>query len=89
MDVLTYSDARANLKGVMDKVVNDRTHVVVTRQKAESIVMVSLEDWNAIEETMHLLANRTNAKRLRESIEQLDATCGTEHDLAEPALPDA
>lgn len=89
MDVLTYSDARANLKAVMDQVVNDRTHVVVTRQKAESIVMVSLEDWNAIEETMHLLGNRTNAKRLRESIEQLDATGGTERDLVEPALADA
>lgn len=81
MDVLSYSDARANLKGVMDQVVNDRTHVVVTRQKAESIVMVSLEDWNAIEETMYLLSNRTNAKRLRESIEQLDGEAGTERDL--------
>jgi len=89
MDVLTYSDARANLKGVMDQVVNDRTHVVVTRQKAESIVMVSLEVWNAIEETMHLLANRTNAKRLRDSIEQLDANGGTERDLVEPGLADA
>lgn len=77
MDVLTYSDARANLKAVMDQVINDRTHVVVTRQKAESIVIVSLEDWNAIEETMHLLSNRTNAKRLRDSIEQLDAAGGT------------
>ncbi|MCT2559229.1 type II toxin-antitoxin system prevent-host-death family antitoxin [Tsuneonella sp. YG55] len=83
MDVLTYSDARANLKGVMDQVVNDRTHVVVTRQKAESIVMLSLEDWNAIEETMHLLSSRPNATRLRESIEQLDAGNGTEHDLVD------
>ena len=40
MDVITYSEARANLKGIMDQVVSDRTHVVVTRQKAESIVMV-------------------------------------------------
>lgn len=83
MDVLTYSDARANLKGVMDQVVNDRTHVVVTRQKAKSIVMVSLDDWNAIEETMYLLSNRNNAKRLRESIEQLDGDGGTERDLIE------
>ena len=73
----------ANLKGVMDQVVNDRTHVVVTRRNAESIVMLSLEDWNAIEETMHLLSNRANAKRLRDSIEQLDAGSGTERDLAD------
>lgn len=89
MDVLTYSDARANLKAVMDQVINDRTHVVVTRQKAESIVIVSLEDWNAIEETMHLLSNRTNAKRLRDSIEQLDVAGGTERSLSEPDLVEA
>lgn len=81
MNVLTYTDARANLKGVMDQVVNDRTHVVVTRQKADSIVMLSLEDWNAMKETMYLLSNRTNAKRLRESIEQLDGEGGAERDL--------
>ena len=81
MDVITYSDARANLKGVMDQVVNDRTQVVITRQKAESVVMISLEDWNAIEETMHLLSNPANAKRLRDSIEQLDGEGGTARDL--------
>ena len=84
MDVITYSEARANLKGIMDQVVSDRTHVVVTRQKAEAIVMGSLEDWNAIEETMYLLSNRTNADRLRQSIEQLDGDGGNERGLIEP-----
>ena len=84
MDVITYSEARANLKGIMDQVVSDRTHVVVTRQKAESIVMVSLEDWNAIEETMYLLSNRTNSDRLRQSIEQLGGQGGNERGLIEP-----
>lgn len=84
MDVLTYSDARANLKGVMDRVVQDRTQVVVTRQKAEAVVIVSLEDWNAVEETMHLLSTPTNAERLRSSIRQLDAAKGIERDLVEP-----
>ena len=84
MDVITYSEARANLKGIMDQVVSDRTHVVVTRQKAESIVMVSLEDWNAIEETMYLLSNRTNSDRLRQSIEQLDGQGGNERGLIAP-----
>ena len=81
MDVLSYSDARANLKGVMDRVVNDRTHVVVTRQKAEAVVMVSLSEWNAIEETMHLLSTPANADRLRASVRQLDAGGGTEREL--------
>lgn len=84
MDVLTYSDLRANLKKVMDRVIGDRTHVVITRQKAEAVVMVSLSDWNAMEETMHLLSNPKNAGRLRDSIRQLDEGQGTERDLARP-----
>ncbi len=64
MDVMTYSDTRANLKEVMERVVADRTPVVVTRQKAEAVVMVSLADWNAMEETLHLLSSPANAERL-------------------------
>jgi antitoxin YefM len=73
MDVMTFTEARANLKGVMERVVSGRTQVVVTRQKSEAVVMMSLADWNAIEETMHLLSTRSNAARLRGSIEQLEA----------------
>lgn len=81
MDVVTYSDARANLKGVMDIVTENRTQVVVTRQKAGAVVMVSLDDWNAMEETMHLLSTPANAARLRSSITQLEAGNGTEREL--------
>lgn len=81
MDVVSYTDARANLKAVMDRVVNDRTHVVVTRQKAAPVVMVSLDDWNAMEETLHLLSSKKNAERLRESIAQLEAGKGVEREL--------
>jgi antitoxin YefM len=83
VDVVTYSDARANLKGVMDRVVADRTQVVITRQKAEAVVVVSLEDWNAMEETLHLLSTPTNAQRLRTSIRQLDSGKGSERELIE------
>lgn len=81
MDVLTYSDVRANLKEVMDRVVANRTHVVVTRQKAEAVVMVSLSDWNAIEETLHLLSTPANAARLRASVGQLERSEGAERTL--------
>lgn len=84
MDVVTYTDARANLKGVMDRVVADRTHVVVTRQKAEAVVMVSLSEWNSMEETMHLLSSPRNAERLRASVRQMDAGKGNERDLVKP-----
>ena len=73
MDVMTYTEARANLKGVMDRVVSDRTQVVVTRQKSEAVVMMSLADWNAVAETLHLLSTPSNAARLRRSIGQLEA----------------
>ncbi len=84
MDVLTYSDTRAKLKEVMDRVVEDHRPVVITRQKAEAVVMVSLADWNAMEETVYLLSNPTNAARLREAVGELDAGQGAEHDLIEP-----
>lgn len=81
MDVVSYSDARANLKDVMDHVVQDRAQVIVTRQKAEAVVVVSLSDWNAMAETLHLLSTPINAARLRESISQIEAGKGAERDL--------
>lgn len=84
MDVLSFTDTRARLKAVMDRVVADRSPVVVTRQKAEAVVMVSLSDWNAMEETMHLLSTSANAARLAEAIAELDAGGGTERDLIGP-----
>ena len=83
MDVLSYSETRANLKAVMERVVNDRTPVVVTRQTAEAVVMVSLADWNAMEETLHLLSSSANATRLGESIEELESGQGTVQSLIE------
>lgn len=84
MDVISYSDARANLKSVMDRVIDDRTPVVITRQKGEDVVMISLSDWNATAETLHLLSTPRNAERLRRSMRELDSDGGTERDLVEP-----
>ena len=84
MDVVTYSEARANLKDVMDRVVEDKTEVIVTRRKAEAVVMVSLSEWNSISETLHLLSSPKNAERLRKSIRDMDAGKGVEHELIDP-----
>ena len=81
MDVLTYSDTRANLADVMDIVVRDKTPVVVTRQKHEAVVIVSLADWNAMEETLHLLSSPGNTQRLRDAVSALEAGQGEERDL--------
>ncbi len=83
MDVISYTETRERLKEVMDRVVADHQPVVISRQKAESVVMVSLADWHAIEETMHLLSSPKNAKRLRASIEELNAGSGTARTLVE------
>lgn len=84
MNVLSFTDTRARLKAVMDRVVADRSPVVITRQKAEAVVMVSLSDWNAMQETMHLLSTSANAARLSAAISELDAGGGTERELVQP-----
>lgn len=83
MDVVTYSDARKNLKNLMDRVVADRDHTIVTRQNGEAVVMVSLAEWNSIMETAHLLSSPRNASRLASAIAQLDADKGEPRKLIE------
>lgn len=81
MDVVTYSDARQHLRELMDRVIEDQTQIVVTRQKAEPVVVMSLSEWNSITETLHLLSSPANAARLIAAIRQLDAGKGKEREL--------
>ncbi|HEU5478638.1 MAG TPA: type II toxin-antitoxin system prevent-host-death family antitoxin [Candidatus Tumulicola sp.] len=71
MEAISYSRTRQHLAEVMDKVSDDRAPVMITRQRGRPVVMLSLEEYNALEETSHLLRSPRNAKRLLESIEQL------------------
>jgi antitoxin YefM len=84
MEVLSYSDARKNLKSVMDKVVADHSEAIITRRNGEAVVMVSLSEWNSIRETEYLLSNPENAKRLRSGIEQFNAGKGLQRELIKP-----
>lgn len=81
MDVVTYTDARASLKDVMDRVIYDHVEVVVTRKKREAIVMISLDEYNAIQETLHLQKSPENVRRLQSAIAQLNAGQGIERDI--------
>jgi antitoxin YefM len=83
MDVLTYSDARAQLKSVMDRVIDDHDEIIVTRRNGGSVMVVSLETWNAVTETLHLLSTPKNAARLRDAIGELDGAGGRERDLVD------
>jgi antitoxin YefM len=73
MNILTFSEARASLKTVMDDVCKDHAPTVVSRVNGEHVVMMSLADFNSMEETMYLLSSPKNASRLLESIAQLEA----------------
>ena len=73
MNILTFSEARAGLKAVMDDVCTDHSPTVITRQNGEAVVMLSLADFNSIEETLFLLGSPKNASRLMESLAQLKA----------------
>jgi antitoxin YefM len=84
MQTFSTSDARANLKAVMDKVVDDKAPVAIARQKGEGVVMISQSEWDSIEETLYLLRSPANAKRLLEAIRGLEAGEGEEHELIEP-----
>lgn len=72
MQVRTYSDARANLKTVMDQAIDNHEPVIITGKRGHC-VLVSLEDWNAMDETSYLLSSPKNAERLRESIKEMEA----------------
>ena len=82
MDAVTYSSARAHLASTMDRVCNDHEALIITRNGEQSVVMLSLEDYKALEETAYLLRNPTNAKRLLSAIGQLNAGQGLERELA-------
>jgi antitoxin YefM len=84
MEIVTYSETRANLKAIMDRAVNDHIPIAITRQRGKPVVMIDLDDWNAIQETMYLLSTPNNAKRLMESIAELDAGKGIERELINP-----
>jgi antitoxin YefM len=73
MDSFSISEARADLKAVMDKVVADRAPVAITRQRGAGVVMISQSEWNSIEETLYLLQSPRNAGRLLEAVRGLEA----------------
>lgn len=70
MDAVTYTYARNNLTSTMDKVVADHAPVIITRQSGEAVVMMSLEDFLAWEETAYLLASPANARALEKSLQE-------------------
>ena len=83
MNALTYSQVRSDLAKTMDKVCDDHTPIIITRKNQRSVVIISLEDYESLEETAYLLRSPRNARRLLESIAELESGGGTERELIE------
>ncbi len=83
MEVITYTAARQNFAKTMEKVCKNRAPIIVTRKTSDSVVIMSLEDYEALEETTYLLRSPKNTRRLIESIAQLENDKGTEKELLE------
>lgn len=81
MDTITYTSARGNLAKTMQKVCDDHSPVVITRKTAQPVVMMSLEDFEALEETAYLLRSPKSARRLLESVAELEVGKGSEKEL--------
>ena len=83
MAYVGFTDFRQNLASHLDEVVSSRAPLVVTRRGGKAVVVMSEEEYESMQETLHLLGNPVNAQILRESIAELEAGDVAQHDLAE------
>ena len=81
MNAISYTAARENLASTMDRVCTDHTPVIITRNRDQSVVMLSLEDYESLEETAYLMRSPANAKRLLEAIHALENGKGVKRDI--------
>jgi antitoxin YefM len=84
MRTVNFSEARSNLKAVLDRVIDDADVTIITRRDAADVVVMSLDTWNSWRETEYLMSSPANAKRLLRSIAQLDAGKGVARELIDP-----
>ena len=78
MDTIIYTALRKNLAKTMGKVCDDHAPITITRSNAQAVVMISLDGYQALEETAYLLRSPKNARRLLKSIVELEAGKGQE-----------
>jgi antitoxin YefM len=81
MEAITYSAARQNMASAMDSVCDDQSPIIITRKNKRSVVMLSLDEYNSLTETAHLLRSPKNALRILEAISELNNGDGVERQL--------
>lgn len=83
MDSISYTSARSSLAKTMEQVCNDHAPIAITRKGQGTVVMISMDDYQALEETAYLLRSPKNTRRLIEAIVELEEGKGTEKELME------
>ena len=83
MIAANYTEFRSGLKNYLDKVEEDNETLIIKRGSGKGTVLISLEEYNSIMETLHLLSSKKNAKRLFESIDQMKSGKKVHNDLIE------
>ena len=78
---INFTEFRQSLASYMDEVCNSGAPLTVTRQKGRSVVVMSEEEYEAMQETLHLLRSPRNAERLLAAVDALDAGQGTPRDI--------
>ncbi|MCP5204173.1 MAG: type II toxin-antitoxin system prevent-host-death family antitoxin [Pseudomonadales bacterium] len=81
MKVVSFSDARNRLKSVLDRVANDQDYTIISRRDADDAVVMSLDQFNSLMETVHLLKSPANAAHLAKSIKQFQSGKTVEREL--------
>jgi len=81
MRIVTFTKARSGLKTVLDQVVEDADCTIITRRDSEDAVVMSMDQYNGLMETLHLLSSPANAAHLLKSIEQFKTGNVVEHPL--------
>ena len=70
MNAITHTDLRQNMNAYMDKVIQNRDSLIITRKNNENVVLISIDEYNSLMETNYLLSNKANVEHLRKSIAQ-------------------
>ena len=83
MKSISYTTARSNLAKTMEEVCDDHAPIAITRKGEGAVVMMSMEDYEALEETAYLLRSPKNARRLLEAINELESGKGKRRELVE------
>jgi antitoxin YefM len=89
MRTLTFSDTRAHFAETLNKVVDDREPVTVTRANREAVVIMALDDYESMRETLYLFRSPANARRLLAAIDRMERGTGPAVEVQLDELSDA